>query len=364
MAEKNSLKVGFTCANTPLPIIEAAGFSPHRILPMGDCPDLSGRHLHDNLCPHVKKSLDAALSGDMPDIAGMVFMNSCDAMRRMADAWRALRPNDPLLLLDLPATTDSRSISFFADELRRMAKALAKWSGAPFDDSDAKTCARRFNTLCGLMESVCKKYRSRRLEGGAARIQELRNMASMQSAIKSLAVMEEIDRKPLSDPPKYDSSDPDAPVPVFLFGNAMPDPKAFELFESCGIHIVGDDLCTGSRMFQPICLETETEDDPAGDIYLTLARGIMRRPPCARTFSAQNPGAIAEDILSGAKACGARAVMGHILKFCDPYLDRLPMIRSRMKEENIPLLLLEGDCTLRSVGQQGTRIEAFVEMLR
>jgi benzoyl-CoA reductase/2-hydroxyglutaryl-CoA dehydratase subunit BcrC/BadD/HgdB len=35
-----------------------------------------------------------------------------------------------------------------------------------------------------------------------------------------------------------------------------------------------------------------------------------------------------------------------------------------MKEENIPLLLLEGDCTLRSVGQQGTRIEAFVEMVR
>jgi len=29
----------------------------------------------------------------------------------------------------------------------------------------------------------------------------------------------------------------------------------------------------------------------------------------------------------------------------------------------MPLLFLEGDCTLRSIGQQNTRIEAFVEML-
>ena len=30
----------------------------------------------------------------------------------------------------------------------------------------------------------------------------------------------------------------------------------------------------------------------------------------------------------------------------------------------LPVLLLEGDCTLRSIGQHRTRIEAFVEMLR
>ena len=29
----------------------------------------------------------------------------------------------------------------------------------------------------------------------------------------------------------------------------------------------------------------------------------------------------------------------------------------------LPLLVLEGDCTSRSLGQQTTRIEAFVEML-
>ena len=47
----------------------------------------------------------------------------------------------------------------------------------------------------------------------------------------------------------------------------------------------------------------------------------------------------------------------------DPYLDRLPMVREKLREAGIPLLLLEGDCNLRSIEQQRTRIEAFIEML-
>jgi len=44
-------KIGFTCAYTPLPLIDAAGYAPFRILPMGDVPDQAGHLLHDNLCP-------------------------------------------------------------------------------------------------------------------------------------------------------------------------------------------------------------------------------------------------------------------------------------------------------------------------
>jgi benzoyl-CoA reductase/2-hydroxyglutaryl-CoA dehydratase subunit BcrC/BadD/HgdB len=39
------------------------------------------------------------------------------------------------------------------------------------------------------------------------------------------------------------------------------------------------------------------------------------------------------------------------------------MIREALKQESIPFLMLEGDCTLGSMGQQQTRIEAFTEML-
>ncbi|MFC1819948.1 2-hydroxyacyl-CoA dehydratase [Thermodesulfobacteriota bacterium] len=60
---------------------------------------------------------------------------------------------------------------------------------------------------------------------------------------------------------------------------------------------------------------------------------------------------------------GAKGVIAHIMKFCDPYLTRIPLVLDALKEKNIPYLILEGDCTLRSFGQHRTRIEAFAEML-
>ena len=109
--------IGFTCAYAPLPLIAAAGFRPFRILPRCAAPAQAGRFLHDNLCPHVKRVLDRALDGDLPSLAGMVVVNSCDAMRRLADAWRRVRPNDPMVLLDLPTTADDAAVAGLDDDL-------------------------------------------------------------------------------------------------------------------------------------------------------------------------------------------------------------------------------------------------------
>jgi benzoyl-CoA reductase/2-hydroxyglutaryl-CoA dehydratase subunit BcrC/BadD/HgdB len=146
-------------------------------------------------------------------------------------------------------------------------------------------------------------------------------------------------------------------IPVFLFGNVLADPAAFSLFESCGARIIEDDLCTGSRLFNPL------EIDGNKDLVLQISRSLMTRPPCARTFDPARPLKMADDILARVQASGARGVIGQTLKFCDPYLDRLPMVRETLRQAGIPLLLLEGDCSLGSIEQQRTRIEAFIEML-
>ena len=70
-------KMGYACAYTPLVLVDAAGYTPYRILPMSACPDQAGQLLHDNLCPHVKRILDRAISKDLPELYGVVFMNPC-----------------------------------------------------------------------------------------------------------------------------------------------------------------------------------------------------------------------------------------------------------------------------------------------
>jgi len=58
-----------------------------------------------------------------------------------------------------------------------------------------------------------------------------------------------------------------------------------------------------------------------------------------------------------------KGIIGHTLKFCDPYISRLPVVRDVMRKSGMPFLLIEGDLSLRAIEQQRTRIEAFIEML-
>ena len=343
--------IGFTCAYTPLPLIHAAGFSPYRILPDTDCPDQAGRLLHDNLCPHVKCVLDRAMSGMIPDPKGMVFMNSCDSMRRLYDAWKTVKADMNVVLIDLPSVATNASIGFFRDELERLSRTIEQWGGAAIDDDSLAGSIGLYNRVSALFTALREKARRSELRGESAALQEAYNRASISSPEESIAFLEAF----LKEGAGIKQGEPG--VPIYLFGNMLPEPEAFTLFESCGAHIVSDDLCTGSRLFA--AMETG-----GGDILLNLARGILRRPSCARTFSAERPGSLGDDVAVEAINSGARGVIGYTVKFCDPYIARLPGVRDALKREGIPLLLLEGDCTLRSIGQHRTRIEAFIEMMR
>lgn len=345
-------RVGFFCAYTPLPLIDAAGFVPFRILPLGDAPDQAGLLLHDNMCPHVKRALDRALAGDLPDLCGVVFMNSCDAMRRLADAWLEARPRERGVLLDLPVTADERAVAYMGSELARLAECLSAWGGRRPAAEAVVASARRYGELAeGLAELVGRAARGE-LPGGRRALQELLNRSVTEPPEDSLAEVRRLVAAPRAEGPAVSG------VPVYVFGNVMPDPEAFDLLEGCGVQVVGDDLCTGARQIVPFALDGADED-----VMRALGRALLERPRCARTLEPAEPSLLGREVAARARAAGAQGVIAHVIKFCDPYLARMPAVRAALADAGLPLLVLEGDCTLRSLGQHRTRIEAFVEML-
>jgi benzoyl-CoA reductase/2-hydroxyglutaryl-CoA dehydratase subunit BcrC/BadD/HgdB len=346
-------KIGFTCAYTPVPLIEAAGFSPFRIFPESKAPDQAGHLLHDNLCPHVKKVLDRALAGDLPDLEGMVFINSCDSMRRLADAWNEARPDDRIILLDLPSGINSLSLDFLSKEYERLAKTFFKWNNETFSPErildKIKDKIATWNLLAASVKKIEEKMSREYFPGIASRLQQIINTAATDSTDKALAMAQkEIEPE---EPAKTGR------LPVFVFGNLLFDPKMFDLFEKWNMHVTASDFCTTSRFITPV--DTRTDNN----IFRSLADSYFKQTPCARTMDTTKPGSIAQRIVQRAKESNAKGVIGFILKFCDPYLARIPMIRQALQKESIPFLLLEGDCTMGSMGQQQTRIEAFTEML-
>ena len=351
MSQESSLRIGHACSYTPLALIHSAGCTPYRILPSGDAPDRAGQLLHDNLCPHVKRILDRALDDDLPDLYGMVFMNCCDAMRRLSDAWRAARPSDKVVLVDLPVSTLPSSITFFAHELTRLSRTLSEWTGRSIGSPDVARSVDAVDEMADLLDTVSKRARAGTLEGGSARLQDLFNRAATEPIDGTVELLRTVAGEP--ECPKPGSH----LTPIYLFGNVLPDPEAFAFFHSCGVHVADDSVCTGLRAFRRI------GGDDSESVFMRLARGLLDSSRCPRTFDPSRPGKIAEDILLKARACQAKGVIGSTMKFCDPYMSRLPAIRTLLREAGLPLLLLEGDCTLRSIGQQRTRIEAFAEML-
>jgi benzoyl-CoA reductase/2-hydroxyglutaryl-CoA dehydratase subunit BcrC/BadD/HgdB len=241
MSGKNE-KIGYACAYAPLVLIDAAGYTPYRILPLSACPDQAGQLLHDNLCPHVKRILDRAISKDLPDLAGVIFINSCDAMRRVCDAWRHVRPDENIILLDLPAIANEAAVSFYAKELARLKEALSEWSGRTISHSNIEASIEQYNNLADLFAQLREQLRQGKLPGGSAAMQTLYNAAMIAPFEKSLIRLQQALAEPVSKAPESDG------IPVFLFGNVLADPEAFALFESCGARIIEDDLCTA-----PMC---------------------------------------------------------------------------------------------------------------
>lgn len=344
-------RIGFTCAYTPLPLIDAAGFAPYRILPLGAAPDQAGSLLHDNMCPHVKRVLDRALAADLPELAGVVFINSCDTMRRLADAWQVARPADRTILVDLPSANDDGAVEYFAAELVRLAAELSRWSGRALTPAEIGRSAARYRDLAEALNRLGVRAATGTLPGGRRALQELFNRSVTAPVDNALAAARDLASAPDA------AARPGRPVPLYLFGNVLPNPEAFDLFESCGALVTADDICTGSRQIVPLDFDGEA------DGLRQVARALLRRSACARTMEAGHPGAFAAHLVEEAQRCGARGVIAHVIKFCDPYLVRLPAVREALQQAGLPLLVLEGDCTLRSLGQHRTRIEAFVEML-
>ena len=324
MTDQKRARLGFTCAYTPLPLIHAAGFIPYRILPVGDAADQAGTVLHDNICPHVKRILDRAMDGDLPDdMQAVVIMESCDAMRRLADAWSVARPEDTMVRVGLPVTTGSGAEAFFARELGRLLGALERLGDRQVSDRAIRNSARLYDRLAtGLSQAAPGK--------GHRALQELYNLSVTASPEETLAALDNGGGQATARPAQ-------GAVPVYLFGNVLPDPDAMEL----------------------VPLSLESEEPPLTGI----ARALLNRPPCARTITPDRPGLLSEHVAREASRLGARGVIAHVIKFCDPYLNRMPDIQRALEETSIPLLVLEGDCTLRSLGQHRTRIEAYIEML-
>lgn len=142
-------------------------------------------------------------------------------------------------------------------------------------------------------------------------------------------------------------------IPILLSG-ILPEPMLIlEAFSDVGAVVAADDLaCCGRRLYPP---------GDSGEPFRRIAERILNSPPdSTRGDSIESR---CGHLLQLMRTSGARGVVFYEVKFCEPELFDLPLLRMALVEANIPSITVEVDINEPLPQRILTRLEAFVEMI-
>jgi benzoyl-CoA reductase/2-hydroxyglutaryl-CoA dehydratase subunit BcrC/BadD/HgdB len=147
-------------------------------------------------------------------------------------------------------------------------------------------------------------------------------------------------------------------IPIMVTGY-VPEPlSTVATLNRAGAYVAADDYAAvGRRVVRRAARGAPGPDDP----WAHLVERYWAAPPCSTRSADQ---AFRVRYLEGLlERSGARGVLLHVLKFCEPELFDVPAIRRAFGARGVPVLYLEGELEAELSSQAVTRIEAFVEML-
>ncbi len=341
-----SREVGWTCTYLPVEILEAAGLTPRRIMPE-PTPAGGDAYLDPNFCPLIKASLGRAVSGELSSLTGIVMVNTCDGMRRVYDAWRYYHGSGFSFMLDLPRVLGPSALYYFRGRLERLARAVEEFYRVEVTGErlfQAIEEANRTGFLCSRLLELQGRGDPPLRRSDILHIVNSGCGVPRREFNRALgAVVSELEAG---------SSKPPKGVKVMVSGSPICGDGLVRLLEDSGGEVVAADLCTAGR-FRP-------QIPVAGDPLAVLSEAYLHKAPCARMWdSARRMDYIRGEI----SRSGARGIIFHSLKFCDPYLYEAPALRTALEGLGVPVLIIEGEWRDDPGGGIRTRIQAFLEML-
>ncbi len=342
--------LGYFCTTTPEEIIQAAGVLPARILGSQGKISLAAQHLQSYCCALVQGSLESALRGDLQFLDGTVFPHTCDSIQRLSDIWAENLPFPFHWDLILPVKLHTESArTYLIQELNRFRRALREFSGCPIGDEDLHASFVLANENRSLLRRI---YAIKNRNAALLSVAEF--VAVVQAAMVSPPEEYNLRLKKLLSWAEQPHSPAGESVRLFVVGSICQSLSWVDLFDACGVSIVGDDLCTGWRYFS-------SDVSVTGNPIEALADRIIRKVPCPCKYHPDLDRG--SDLIRRVEQSNARGVIFLLLKFCDPHGFDYPYLKKRLAERNIPALLLEIEPGGMPQGGMETRLQAFVETL-
>jgi benzoyl-CoA reductase subunit C len=359
MKKQGKKIIGYLCAFTPAEIITAAGMVPFRI--KGDVNEpitKADTEMETIICPLVRSCFDMALKGNYEFLDGIVIPHACDSICRTYDIWKYSLKLPYAHFINMPHGTDDASLVFYREVLNTFRKSLSQFAGKEISDGALAEAIKLHNQN---RAKVRELYELRQSSPPLISGEEL---TKVLIAAMSLPVTESIEMlgNVINEVKERGAPSAQKQARIMVIGAQVDDIAFIKLIEDSGAWVVADDLCPGAREF--LASVDVTPDPVAG-----LAERYLRKIKCGRTYREMkgNYKEYLEDRFGHMgrmiKDFGVDGVVLYIYKYCDPYGFEVPQIKSYIEAKGTPVLYLEDEYSMSTIGRLRTRIQAFLEML-
>jgi benzoyl-CoA reductase/2-hydroxyglutaryl-CoA dehydratase subunit BcrC/BadD/HgdB len=343
--ERGGLVAAVLPIHYPRALLRAFGILPMEVWgpPNVDAARAASR-LQPYVCSIVRNALAFLESGGLQGTDLVIVPHACDSLQGLGSVLLDfVHPPQPVLPLYLPRNHGREGEAFMVEELRALHQWLtdvtervvseARLLQAILEEEAADDLLRRLHerrpTLPLTTYDFYRLIRSR----------EFLPLESFVSLAQAVLAMPAAENRPK--------------VPILLSG-IVPEPMdMLRAVDELGASVVADDLaCCGRRLY------------PAGisqDPFMRLAESLLGGPPDPTRGSPIQDRL--DHLLGLARSTGARGVVFHDVKFCEPELFDLPALRRGLRDAGLPSIAVEVDLNDPVSQQAHTRLEAFLEMI-
>ncbi|MBW1851189.1 MAG: 2-hydroxyacyl-CoA dehydratase, partial [Deltaproteobacteria bacterium] len=314
--------------------------------------DRANEYLYrDSTCSFIRTVLELELRGEYDFLDCIASCSPCEGVIRLTEVGSHYH-NIPILpMLDVPRKLNERASNWYRVELIEFKQHLERFFDVEIPNEAIANSIALYNKTRASLRKLHELRKQDNPPISGAEMTEVVN-ASVRMPREEFnflldRLLEEIETSKRALPGK---------IRLMISGalvNATPFIKALE---DLGIMIIADDTCTGSRYWWEL-----VDVDAYPDLMTALSwRYMGTQCPCPRR---NPPTTRSQWILDTAKDFNVDGAIALTMRNCAPYIHDLPLWKTKLEDQGVPVLDLDIEYGCALSGQIRTRVEAFLEML-
>ena len=310
------------------------------------------------ICPFARaqigeRMLKSNLLYSMPDM--FVAPITCQHLKKVAEIWE-YQGDMELFKLGIPHQTDGDfELEYYTDRLHVLKDRLESLTGSRITDERIRDAIDLYNRMRDLLRKISLMRRDPDPLISALEFARLNHASFYADPISMVDLLESLHGELIK---KQSRERPKGRPRLLLAGPnlAHGDYNILKLVEEAGGEIVIEEICEGIRYYWQ---HVENHGDP----IRSLARSYLRdRIPCA--FMRDSTKKRLDFILRLIEDFRVSGVIWYELLCCETYDQEAYFVDKKMRERDVPVLIVESDYDIVDGGPLRNRLDAFIEMVK